>query len=128
MDGNKATASDLTAAFERLATVGPPERPQPVMRTACVLGGGIAGLLAARVLSDYADQVIVLERDPVVGDERPRAGVPQGRPVHTLLPGGLRSTRWGGPAGPRHLFCDWSSPQGFRYQHGFSTRSGNDRK
>jgi hypothetical protein len=26
------------------------------------------------------------------------------------------------------LFCDWSRPQGFRYQHGFSTRSGNDGK
>jgi hypothetical protein len=25
-------------------------------------------------------------------------------------------------------FCDWSRPQGFRYQHGFSTRSGNDGK
>jgi cation diffusion facilitator CzcD-associated flavoprotein CzcO len=85
VDESKATASDLTAAFERLATAGPPERPQPVMRTACVPGSGIAGLLAARVLSGYADQVIVLERDPGVGDERPRAGVPQGRPVHTHL-------------------------------------------
>jgi ABC-type multidrug transport system ATPase subunit len=26
------------------------------------------------------------------------------------------------------LFCDWSIPQGFRYQRGFSTRSGNDGK
>jgi hypothetical protein len=26
------------------------------------------------------------------------------------------------------LFHDWYRPQGFRYQHGFSTRSGNDGK
>jgi hypothetical protein len=27
-----------------------------------------------------------------------------------------------------YLFRDWFGPQGFRYQHGFSTRSGNDGK
>ncbi len=26
------------------------------------------------------------------------------------------------------LFHDWSRPEGSRYQHGFSTRSGNDGK
>jgi 2-polyprenyl-6-methoxyphenol hydroxylase-like FAD-dependent oxidoreductase len=31
--------------------------------TACVLGGSIAGLLAARVLADHAERVAMIERD-----------------------------------------------------------------
>ena len=55
-----------------------------------MLGGSIAGLLAARVLADHAERVVVIERDAVSGDGEPRAGVPQGRHVHVLQPGGLR--------------------------------------
>lgn len=32
---------------------------------AVVIGGSLAGLFAARVLSDYFDAVTILERDPV---------------------------------------------------------------
>ena len=32
---------------------------------ACVIGSGIAGLLAARVLSKWFREVVVLERDPL---------------------------------------------------------------
>ncbi|MFD5827577.1 FAD-dependent oxidoreductase [Lentzea sp. NPDC060358] len=51
---------------------------------AVVIGGGIAGLLAARVLGESCE-VVVLERDEL--SERPehRAGVPQGRHTHGLL-------------------------------------------
>ena len=86
---------DVIAAFERLGTAGPPQRPEMVVDTACVLGGGLAGLLAARVLAEHAGRVVVIERDPANDDSRPRNGVPQGRHVHTLLPGGLRwMERW----------------------------------
>ncbi|WP_329789511.1 FAD-dependent oxidoreductase [Lentzea sp. DG1S-22] len=49
-----------------------------------VVGGGIAGLLAARVLSESHD-VVVLERDELSDEVEYRAGVPQGRHVHGLL-------------------------------------------
>ncbi|MBK6016246.1 NAD(P)/FAD-dependent oxidoreductase [Streptomyces sp. MBT53] len=56
------------------------------MRTALVLGGGMAGLLAARVLNDHADDVIVLEPDDIEPDRpRQRRGVPQSAHAHILL-------------------------------------------
>ncbi|KLL10162.1 NAD(P)/FAD-dependent oxidoreductase [Protofrankia coriariae] len=55
---------------------------------AVVLGAGMAGLLAARVLSETFERVTVLERDVFLdggphGDSR--RGVPQGRHLHGLL-------------------------------------------
>jgi 2-polyprenyl-6-methoxyphenol hydroxylase-like FAD-dependent oxidoreductase len=61
---------------------------------AVVLGGGIAGLLAARVLAERHPEVKVLDRDGLEPDGEsqdrsdPRRGVPQGRHIHTLLPRG----------------------------------------
>ena len=52
---------------------------------AIVIGGSMAGLLAARVLSDHFVQVTIIERDRLTGDTEPRKGVPQGRHVHALL-------------------------------------------
>ena len=54
-------------------------------RHAVVIGGSMAGLLAARVLSDHFDQVTMIERDRLTGDAEPRKGVAQGRHVHALL-------------------------------------------
>ena len=45
-------------------------------RQAVVLGGGFAGLLTARVLSDQFDQVTLVERDPLPEDAVFRSGVP----------------------------------------------------
>jgi 2-polyprenyl-6-methoxyphenol hydroxylase-like FAD-dependent oxidoreductase len=56
--------------------------------TAVVCGAGLAGLSAARALTDNFDRVIIVERDELDDAVEPRAGVPQGRQVHTLLPGG----------------------------------------
>ena len=56
---------------------------------AVVVGSGIAGLLAARVLADHVDRVTVLDRDRLPDGPTARDGVPQGRHLHTLLPGGL---------------------------------------
>jgi 2-polyprenyl-6-methoxyphenol hydroxylase-like FAD-dependent oxidoreductase len=72
----------------RRGTDGIPRRP---MRHAIVLGGSVAGLLAARVLADRFERVTLVERDPIAGDGEatPRRGVPQGAHVHALLARGL---------------------------------------
>ncbi|HEY1625585.1 MAG TPA: FAD-binding monooxygenase [Streptosporangiaceae bacterium] len=55
---------------------------------AIVLGASMAGLLAARVLSERFERVVVIERDalPTAGDQR--RGVPHGRHIHALHPRG----------------------------------------
>jgi 2-polyprenyl-6-methoxyphenol hydroxylase-like FAD-dependent oxidoreductase len=55
---------------------------------AVVLGASMAGLLAARVLADEFERVTVVERDQLPATPDNRRGVPQGRHIHTLLPGG----------------------------------------
>ena len=60
------------------------------MKRALVLGGSVAGLLAARVLTDYADEVVVVDRDELADGPPERKGVPQGRHVHGLLARGLQ--------------------------------------
>jgi 2-polyprenyl-6-methoxyphenol hydroxylase-like FAD-dependent oxidoreductase len=59
-----------------------------VGQQAVVIGGSLAGLMAARVLADYFDAVTILERDHI--DDRPalHQSVPQGSHVHGLLLGG----------------------------------------
>jgi 2-polyprenyl-6-methoxyphenol hydroxylase-like FAD-dependent oxidoreductase len=52
---------------------------------AVVLGGGMAGLLAARVLSDAYTDVVVVDRDELTGVTGARNGVPHGRHAHCLV-------------------------------------------
>ena len=52
---------------------------------AVVLGGSLAGLLAARVLSDYFDRVTLLERDVYPDNTDVRKGIPQANHVHALM-------------------------------------------
>jgi 2-polyprenyl-6-methoxyphenol hydroxylase-like FAD-dependent oxidoreductase len=54
-------------------------------RHAVVIGGSIAGLCAARVLSDFYDRVTVFERDELPSTPANRTAVPQGRHVHLLM-------------------------------------------
>ncbi|MGY1669145.1 FAD-dependent monooxygenase [Geodermatophilus sp. SYSU D00710] len=63
---------------------------QRIGERAVVLGGGMAGLLAARVLADAYDRVTVVDRDALDEGPAPRRGVPQGRHVHVLGAGGLQ--------------------------------------
>ncbi|WHZ00791.1 FAD-dependent monooxygenase [Neobacillus sp. YX16] len=56
--------------------------------TAIIIGGGISGKLAARVLSDHYKEVIILERDQVQVNPSPRKGAPQGEHLHALLHAG----------------------------------------
>ena len=60
-------------------------------RCAVVVGAGLGGLSAARVLADYFDEVIILDRDELPDDAVPRPGVPQGKHPHVLLGGGLKA-------------------------------------
>ncbi|HZP45265.1 MAG TPA: hypothetical protein VFB15_06430 [Candidatus Binataceae bacterium] len=55
---------------------------------AAVVGGSIAGLMAARVLSEFFEQVTIFERDQL--EDRPviHKSTPQGNHVHALLYGG----------------------------------------
>ncbi len=57
----------------------------PRRRHAVVVGGSLAGMLAARVLSDHFDGVTLLERDRFTETPAARKGLPQGRHVHVLL-------------------------------------------
>jgi 2-polyprenyl-6-methoxyphenol hydroxylase-like FAD-dependent oxidoreductase len=54
-------------------------------RHAVVLGGSLAGLLAARVLSDHFDEVTLIERDVYTETAEVRRGIPQANHVHGLL-------------------------------------------
>lgn len=58
--------------------------------SALVIGGSLAGMCAARVLSDFVDKVTVIERDAYPSAPEFRSGVPQARHVHNLLARGLR--------------------------------------
>jgi hypothetical protein len=58
---------------------------------AIVIGGGLAGLSAARVVSDCFSQVLLLDRDELPHDATSRPGVPQGKHPHALLVGGLKA-------------------------------------
>lgn len=54
-------------------------------RQAIVIGASVAGLCAARVLSDHYDQVAIYERDELPDGPANRGAVPQGRHVHLLM-------------------------------------------
>jgi len=54
-------------------------------RHAVVLGGSLAGLLAAQVLSDHFDEVTLIERDAYPETAEVRRGIPQANHVHGLL-------------------------------------------
>ncbi|NGM11504.1 FAD-dependent oxidoreductase [Verrucosispora sioxanthis] len=71
-----------------LNAVRPPDQSSPVVGKAVVVGGSIAGMLAARVLSDHAESVVVVDRDDLHATGG-RPGVPQGTQLHALLPGGF---------------------------------------
>jgi len=84
-----------------------------------VLGGSVAGMLAARALADFATEVVVVERDDVSGGPGARRGVPQGRHLHGLLVRGLDEIEGafpgftaeliaaGAPPGDIGIDCHW---------------------
>ena len=85
--------------------------PGQVGEHAVVLGASMAGLLAARVLTEAYRKVTVIDRDVLPEDGVHRRSVPQGRHLHVLLPRGrevledlfpgftARAVQAGAPAG-----------------------------
>jgi 2-polyprenyl-6-methoxyphenol hydroxylase-like FAD-dependent oxidoreductase len=71
----------------------------------------MAGLLAARVLADFYDQVRIFERDELPAAAEPRKGVPQGRHAHALLGGGRLALEELFPGLTQRLL-DTGAPQG----------------
>ncbi len=57
-------------------------------KRALVIGAGIAGLITARVLSDYYEHVLIVERDTFSDALEPRTGTPQAFHVHRIIPRG----------------------------------------
>jgi heterodisulfide reductase subunit A-like polyferredoxin len=55
----KATTAEAQASAQGQQ----PAQPLPAQSKAVVIGAGMAGLAAAKALSDYFDEVTVLERD-----------------------------------------------------------------
>ena len=55
---------------------------------AIIIGGGISGKLAARVVSHFFKEVMIIERDYEPQGPIPRKGAPQGEHLHALLQAG----------------------------------------
>ncbi|MEX3958240.1 FAD-dependent oxidoreductase [Trinickia sp. EG282A] len=106
-------------------------------RRAIVIGAGMAGLLAARVLADHFDSVHIVERDELPNEPSSRKGVPQARYVHQLLMRGrlileqffpgIENELLGFGAVPLDWYADvhWFGPAGWmaRTERGFATWS-----
>src|SRR5579885_1837418 len=99
--GRRRRARARSPARCQIALRGPRGRPplgpsclrsgsHAEVERALVVGGSVASLLAARVLADHADEVVVVDRDELADDLAERKGVPQGRHVHGLLSRGLQ--------------------------------------
>lgn len=56
-----------------------------------VLGGGLAGMLAALVLAQHLDAVTIVERDRLPDGPADRKGIPHSRHTHLLVAGGARA-------------------------------------
>ena len=70
-----------------LATVGEYDQSAVPNRGehAVMVGGSMAGLLAARVLTDGYAKVTIIERDSMPDASVARRGVPQANHVHAML-------------------------------------------
>jgi 2-polyprenyl-6-methoxyphenol hydroxylase-like FAD-dependent oxidoreductase len=104
---------------------------------AIVVGASIAGLLAARILSDHFSQVTVVDRDTLPDTIEPRRGTPQAYHVHVLLRRGLlileqlfpgleqELARYGAPLVDWTEDLAWYTPAGWgpRFPSGFTTRT-----
>lgn len=57
-------------------------------KRAVVVGGSLAGMLAARAVAPHFEEVVVLERGELGADPAPRMSAPQSFHLHVLLKGG----------------------------------------
>jgi 2-polyprenyl-6-methoxyphenol hydroxylase-like FAD-dependent oxidoreductase len=61
------------------------------MTGAVVLGGGFAGVLAAAVLAEHVDEVVLVEAGQYPAAPTPRQGLPQAHHSHILVSGGAQA-------------------------------------
>jgi 2-polyprenyl-6-methoxyphenol hydroxylase-like FAD-dependent oxidoreductase len=64
---------------------------QTVGGHAVVIGASVAGLLAARAVSEAYERVTIVERDELPPPGQGRKAIPQGRHAHVMLASGLRA-------------------------------------
>jgi 2-polyprenyl-6-methoxyphenol hydroxylase-like FAD-dependent oxidoreductase len=57
---------------------------------AVVIGGSIAGLITAGVLSPFFERVTILERDEIADQPAIHQSIPQGNHLHLMLLSGQR--------------------------------------
>ncbi|PSN11829.1 monooxygenase [filamentous cyanobacterium CCT1] len=99
---------------------------------AVVVGGSIAGLLAARVLSENFDQVVIVERDHLPPTSVPRRGVPQSVQPHVLFVRGYRMLQELFPGIEKDLELagavpiDWGKEFHYFHQGGFNATFDGD--
>lgn len=89
------------------------------MKRVVVAGGSVAGLFAARVLSSYADEVLILEPDDLDPNPHPRHGVPQGAHSHILLGRGQEITEALLPGFSQHLVSEGAELVEVEHDAGF---------
>ncbi|MGW0519940.1 FAD-dependent oxidoreductase [Crossiella sp. NPDC003009] len=65
--------------------------PMPRLEHALILGGGLAGTLAAFAVAGHADRVTVVDRDRFTEGSAHRKGAPHARHTHVLVSGGARA-------------------------------------
>ncbi|UQX04403.1 FAD-dependent oxidoreductase [Streptomyces sp. RerS4] len=65
--------------------------PAAVRRRAVVIGGSLAGTLAAAALRDVVDEVLVVDGDELPEGAAARRGLPQGDHAHMFWSGGVRA-------------------------------------
>lgn len=85
--GNRQARAELDLGS---ADVDLPSIRQRGRGTAVVIGGSIAGISAAKVLTEHFDRVVVLEQDPDHRRMEGRPGAAQGWHLHHLLIAGQR--------------------------------------
>ena len=90
----KFIASGLPAAIVQATPVATAVDVRDIQQrgrgVAVVIGGSIAGMAAAKVLTEFFEKVIVLEKDPDHRRNEGRAGAAQGWHLHHLLLAGQR--------------------------------------
>ncbi|MFJ3336139.1 NAD(P)/FAD-dependent oxidoreductase [Streptomyces sp. NPDC086766] len=82
----RAATEDVPTAVTR--TGGREAAPRRAPTRAVVVGGSIAGMLAAAAVRDRFDAVEIVEAHDLPAGPEPRPGVPQAAHFHTLVSGG----------------------------------------
>src|SRR5262245_59820936 len=91
---------------------------------AVVIGGSIAGILTARVLSDRFDQVTIIERDRLPDGPQVRKGVPLTRHLHAFWAGGMEVVERLLPGVGSDLIAAGAVPLGLPTEMAWLTPSG----